>query len=193
MRRSSLPLIFATSALVKLSSAAPFSGLGTRQNPALVDCNSPIAGFSELCWDMLDISNYLGNTNPTPSNPKGWVWDHPQCDMNTVPGYNGIGCCYPGEPWSSCFLRYGWGQPGSNCTTIDPQHCAWSQPAHCTFKMGYLLHIFSNVPLVSPSLDPWEAARVRYVMWNIYQINDLFTTYFTGKPTMTMSVAYLLT
>ena len=34
----------------------------------------------------------------------------------------------------------------------------------------------------SPKLSAVELPRVRYVLWNIYQINNLFNTYYTGMP-----------
>ena len=34
--------------------------------------------------------------------------------------------------------------------------------------------------IVNPKLSSWELPRVRYVLWNVYQINNLFNTYYTG-------------
>lgn len=34
---------------------------------------------------------------------------------------------------------------------------------------------------VNPNLNSWQLPRVRYVLWNIYQVNNLFNTYYTGN------------
>lgn len=38
----------------------------------------------------------------------------------------------------------------------------------------------SDTQTVNPHLDSVQLPRVRYVLWNIYQINNLFNTYYTG-------------
>jgi len=45
----------------------------------------------------------------------------------------------------------------------------------------------SDGEIVSPSLSSVQLPRVRYVLWNIYQINNLFNTYYTGLFTGQMN------
>lgn len=93
------------------------------------DCNDrdPAADFDQSCWDFLDIAGYLGNTSTSNGGSKAWIQSVKICDSSTQESANHIGCCKSGEVWASCFLRYGRGISGANCTTINPQICTWDQ------------------------------------------------------------------
>lgn len=120
MRRSYVILISAISTSIQLAGASP--GYGKRQQTPIANCSDPGALFNETCWDALDISDYLGNDT-------GWVWRYPLCDNSTEAGMSGIGCCLSDEPWSTCYLRFGWGVSGPGCVTINPQECTWPADA----------------------------------------------------------------
>ena len=89
----------------------------------------------------------------------GWNQTTPTC--RATGNDDGANCCVSDEPWTTCFLRLSYGTAGTDCSIIDPQACVLDS--------------------LSPNLDPSIAPKVAYVVWNIIQINNLFTTYYTGE------------
>ena len=93
-----------------------------------------------------------------PSYILGWNLTTPTCADSD----DGHDCCQTEEPWSKCFLRLAYGAPGYDCTRISSQSCSVTQ--------------------LSPSLDPSIASKVRYVVQNIVNINQVLTAYNLGEP-----------
>lgn len=74
---------------------------------------------------------------------------------------DGANCCTSDEPWTTCFLRLAYGTAGTDCSTINIQTCKLAQ--------------------LSPDLNSSIAPKVAYVVRNIIEINNLFTSYYTGE------------
>ena len=111
-----------------------------------------------------DCNNTRSNASTTcwdeldiPSYILGWNLTTPTC----AGGNDGHDCCQPEEAWSKCFLRLAYGKSGYDCTRIDSQSCSATQ--------------------LSPSLGPSIASKVRYVVQNIVNINQVFTYYNLGE------------
>ena len=51
----------------------------------------------------------------------------------------------------------------------------------------------SDEDIVNPNLTPVQLPRARYVLWNIYQINNLFNTYYTGLSSPMTCTSLILT
>lgn len=179
-----------------LSSAITASPLGNIDKRAAVDCTNPAAVFDESCWlpedkGGIDPGKYLADpvtgkpslpspppqilpftpppnqippqksdtTTLTPLPKKGWFARTPKCTTDTA---SGIDCCEPDEAWSTCFIRLARGLSGADCSSINAQKCTWDQE-------------------VSGELDPSIRAHVCYVLKNIFDINNFFTTYYNGE------------
>ena len=133
-------------------------------------------GASPISTD-LDIGNLetrqAADCNNTRSDASTTCWD--ELD---IPGYilswnlttptctgdddgDGHDCCQPEEAWSKCFLRLAYGHQGVDCTRLISQSCILDQ--------------------LSPSLDPSIVSRVRYVVQNIVNINQVFASYNLGE------------
>ena len=110
---ASIFLTFAASAFLQLAAASPIhtdseiTNLGTRNT---YNCTDLAADLSTLCWDELNISDYLDEWNRTT----------PTCEAS---GGDGSDCCNSQEPWTSCFLHLAYGSAGYDCTKIDFQSC----------------------------------------------------------------------
>ena len=87
----------------------------------------------------------------------GWNLTTPICAGSD----DGHDCCQTQEPWSKCFLRLAYGQQGHDCTRIASQSCI--------------------LTLLSSSLDPSIASKVRYVVQNIVNTNQVFSSYNLGE------------
>ena len=118
---------------------------------ATYNCTDLRAEPSTVCWDELDMAGYLA----------GWNKSTPICQTTGGAENDGSGCCAPNEPWTTCFLRLSYGAAGTDCSTINSQSCILNQ--------------------LSPDLDKSIAPKVGYVVRNIVVINNLFSTYYTGK------------
>lgn len=144
-------LVFAASACL-LSAAASSeyidSHLAYLETRQAVNCTSFSSVASTTCWDELNISGYLAEWNRTV----------PSCQ---VPGSDGMNCCHPQEPWTTCFLRFAYAKPGSDCTTLNFQQCILNQ--------------------ISSDLGPSIASKAGYVVRNIVAINNLFSSYYAGE------------
>ena len=145
-------LIFAFLAYLHLSASLPLDldasvvELDTRATDI---CTENRAAPNPQCWDELDIPGYLANWNRTT----------PTCQAAGDAGNNEAECCYPKEPWTTCFLRLSYGNGGTECVTIDPQACV----------------------LNALSLGKSIAPMAGYVVRNIVEINYRFTSYYYGK------------
>ena len=104
-----------------------------------------------------DASTTCWDELDIPSYILGWNLTTPTCTGSH--GEND--CCQPEEPWSKCFLRLAYGQQGYDCTRLLSQSCTLNQ--------------------LSPSLDPSIASKVRYVVQNIVNINQVFASYNLGE------------
>lgn len=91
------------------------------------------------------------------TNLPGWAYTTPKCDAKQ----DGLGCCTDDETWSTCFIRLGRGLAGADCNVVNAQKCTWDNT-------------------LDTNIDPAVFPKVRYVLKNIYDINDFFTTYFEG-------------
>lgn len=80
----------------------------------------------------------------------GWIFTTPQCLGHD----DGHDCCLEGELWSICYLRLAHGFDGDDCSEINTQSCSYDP---------------------TMAVDPRIAPEVRYVMRNIYSINNFFT------------------
>ena len=96
----------------------------------------------------------------------GWNLTTPTC----ADGDDGYNCCEPEEAWSKCFLRLSYDQQGFDCTRINSQSCSLTQ--------------------LSPRLDPSIAPRVRYVVQNIVNINQVFTSYNLGESWISCTLPF---
>lgn len=74
---------------------------------------------------------------------------------------DGANCCTSDEPWTTCFLRLAYGTAGTDCSTINIQACHLAQ--------------------LSPNLKSSIAPKAAYVVRNIVEINNIFTSYYTGE------------
>lgn len=142
--------IFAASACFPSAAASPVdtdSRMARFEARQATNCTGLTSVASTACWDELDISGYLAEWNRTV----------PNCQMT---GGDGTGCCHPQEPWTTCFLRLAYGNPGSDCTTLNLEPCSLNQ--------------------INPGLDPSIASKAAYVVRNIVVINNLFRSYNEG-------------
>lgn len=107
--RSSL-VYLALSVCITPISASPL-------HPRLViNCTDLSAVYDSQCWAQLGISDFL-------DDPKtGWNVTTKTCSESD----DGSNCCAVGEPWSTCFLRVAYLQPGYDCTQLDSQTCTAS-------------------------------------------------------------------
>ena len=155
---SSLLATGAGLAYLHLTAASPLKSDPTIANldtRATYNCTDLRAEPSTLCWDQLDIADYLASWNKTT----------PICKATGAAQNDGSGCCAPNEPWTTCFLRLSYGSAGTDCTTINSQSCILRQ--------------------LSPSLDPRDAPKAGYVVRNIAVIYNLFSAYSTSKSRST--------
>ena len=135
------------SLLFSLTIASPLTQHHARAQPT-VNCTNLSANFDSSCWTTLGISDYLLNWNKT----------RPTCAGNSD---NTDNCCQSDEPWSTCFLRFAYGQPGQDCTQLDAQRCVWDT----SFATG---------------LGSEVAPKVHYAARSIVVVNDLFVTMYKG-------------
>lgn len=145
------------------------------------DCYDDNAVWDATCWERLGIPDYLVGA-------AGWAWNYPKCDMTTQSGVAGERCCLPDEPWSECFLRYGWGSGanGANCSVINEQTCTWPNNAKVSGTSQNLSLNFSHevvliIQAANTRLQSTEVPLVKYTMWTIYMVNNFFNTYYLGK------------
>ncbi|KAL8785995.1 MAG: hypothetical protein Q9195_008406 [Heterodermia aff. obscurata] len=118
----------------------------------VVNCTDIHADFDESCWATLGLSDYL--LDPI----TGWNATTRICSTtDDGTDSDGSDCCKPDQPWSTCFLHLAHGVAGSDCSEINAQMCSWDP----TLAVAAVI-----------------APQVRYVMRNIYVINDFFTTYY---------------
>ena len=140
---ASTSFFFATAS--QANTVSQIAKLETRQ---AANCSSLTGVSSTACWDELDIPGYLAE----------WKRTVPSCQMT---GGDGTGCCQPQAPWTTCFLRLAYGNPYSDCTTLNSQQCSLNQ--------------------LSPGLGPSIASKAAYVVRNIVVINNLFGSYNEGE------------
>ena len=106
-------ITFAASACPQFAASSPIqtdSAITNLHTRNTYNCTDLRADPSTLCWDELNISDYLDNWNQTT----------PACEAS---GGDGSDCCNPQEPWTNCFLRLAYGSAGFDCTKFDPQSC----------------------------------------------------------------------
>ncbi|KAI9703382.1 MAG: hypothetical protein M1836_007950 [Candelina mexicana] len=103
------------------------------------------------CWEYLGITRWLRQWHESlKACPTGELIDTRNCQV-------------AGEPWTSTFLRFAQNNTGgSGCTELNA--CLDNPPT-------------SNDIVVS---DPDDAARYRYVCYNIYAINFFFSSWYQG-------------
>lgn len=155
-------LIFAASALLSFSAAAP---VHDHLNPGLLEARQAPScsigtgldsrdAYDSSCWDTLNIMPYLTN----------WKATTPTCtDAENSAGQT-MSCCVASEPWSTCFLRLATKQSTAyDCTRVSTDEC----PLGATSALD-------------PGLDPTIASQVNYVVLNIVTINNFFTSYYIG-------------
>ncbi|KAL9578835.1 MAG: hypothetical protein Q9212_005468 [Teloschistes hypoglaucus] len=110
------------------------------------NCSDPDEPVTASCWTSLKVADYLNNWNKT---------THICGESDT----NGVGCCVPDEPWTTCFIRLSTGYAGDSCTNLWGNYCR-------------------NVPLkLDPDLAPTAQAPARYVLNAIYAVHGLFSSY----------------
>ncbi|KAL6721039.1 hypothetical protein ACLMJK_000139 [Lecanora helva] len=148
-------LALAFSSRVSLATKSPL--LDTTDAPILEDrqqtnCTDLDALYFPECWDQLDIPGYLNDPRT------GWNVTTPVCKPSDSEASD---CCKPGEPWSNCFIRLATGHTEFDCT-----------------KIGFRTCLLSNRPPLSPTLAPSIAAKVRYVLRNIFSITYAITNYY---------------
>ncbi|KAL6712916.1 hypothetical protein ACLMJK_009471 [Lecanora helva] len=125
------------------------------------NCGNTAAIFDKDCWTSEEVAFFL-------SDPKtGWAYTYPKCNDTQA---DGVGCCTADETWSTCFVRFGRNLAGADCNVVNPQHCTWDNE-------------------LRPDLDPAIFAKVRYVLKNIYTMNDFFTTYYEALQNAGSSAA----
>ena len=146
----SFPALVAAALTVSLVSCSPLSAsyesrsLKSGHTP---DCQSSQAVLDSSCWDTLDIAKYLGDP------VTGWNKTTPTCQ----PTEDGAGCCYPNEPWSTCFLRLASGSGRQDCSSIE--------------SIQEVCQSFYE----DPSLNSSIKAEVRYVALTIVAIHNFFS------------------
>ena len=114
-------------------------------------CTNVGAVYSESCWATLGLSDYI------------LKWSPPKCVAGSqVPGMDGSACCEPDETWVRCFLRLARGDSTQTCDVINDQKCV-------------------DDGKLSAGLHPSIYHQVRYILKNIYDINNFFSTYWSGK------------
>ncbi len=131
---SSLSLILAASACLHSAAASPIytdSSTANLETRNTYNCTNLRADPSPICWDELDISDYLA----------GWNRITPTCEVS---GGDGSNCCTSEEPWTTCFLRLSYGAAGSDCTTVNLQECTLrplspNLDASIAPKVGYVV------------------------------------------------------
>ena len=136
---SSLFLIFAISVYLRFTASSPVyteSRTANLQNRDTHNCTNLYAEANTLCWDELDISDYLASWNRTT----------PTCETSS----GGSDCCRASEPWTTCFLRLAYGTPGADCTQLDPQRCISNQlsthlDSSIAPKVGYVVRNIVSV------------------------------------------------
>lgn len=151
---SSLLATVAASAYLHLTAASPLNSdpsIANLDTRATYNCSDLRAEPSTVCWDQLDIADYLA----------GWNKTTPICQATGAAQNDGSGCCAPNEPWTTCYLRLAYGSAGTDCTTLNTGSCVLRQ--------------------LSPSLDPSVAPKAGYVVRNIEVIYSLFFDYYTSK------------
>ena len=144
-------LVFAASACLHPAPASPVdtdSHIAKHEARQAANCTNLTSVASTACWDDLNIPDYVVE----------WTRTVPNCQMT---GGDGTECCHPQEPWTTCFLRLAYGNPDSDCTTLNSQQCALNQ--------------------ISPGLEPDIASKTAYVVRNIVVINNLFRSYYKGE------------
>ncbi|KAL9581255.1 MAG: hypothetical protein Q9203_005971 [Teloschistes exilis] len=110
------------------------------------NCSDPDVPVTPSCWTSLKVADYLNN----------WKKTTRVCSEGDP---NGIGCCVPEEPWTTCFIRLSTGYAGDSCTDLWGNYC-------------------KNVPRqLDPDLAPAAQAPARYVLNAMYAIHSLFTSY----------------
>ena len=121
----------------------------------VINCNRESAIYHNECWTALGLSDYI------------LKWSPPRCTNDASnPDNDGTACCsppsHPDEAWARCFLRLGRGDSRKVCAVINDGVC---------FDDGKM----------SPTLDPSIYNQVRYILKNIYDIYNFFSTYYTGR------------
>ncbi|KAL8982836.1 MAG: hypothetical protein Q9177_005154 [Variospora cf. flavescens] len=111
-----------------------------------VNCTEPDTLFFTQCWDILNIHDYL--TDPQ----TGWFNTTRICqnEGGNSGANSGNGCCSPGEPWSTCYLRLNLKYSNSNCLSIVNNDCT--------------SNMVSDIKVEDPVLLPY----VRYTVKNIF-------------------------
>ncbi|KAL8970640.1 MAG: hypothetical protein Q9197_003707 [Variospora fuerteventurae] len=143
-----------------------------------VNCTVPDALFFTECWQILNIHDYLTDSQT------GWFSTTRICQNEAgSSGENaGNGCCTPGEPWSSCYLRLAIPKSNHDCTGANVNRCPEG--------------MVNDIVVEDPVLVPY----VRYTVKNIFgkqrrlrtsciqaekliirpAINNFFLTYYQG-------------
>lgn len=110
-----------------------------------VNCTVTDALFFTECWEILNIYDYLTNEKT------GWFQTTRICQNEGNSGENaGNGCCSPGEPWSTCYLRLNLKDTTSSCMSVRPNSCTDG--------------MVSDIKIEDPVLLPY----VRYTVKNIF-------------------------
>lgn len=117
-----------------------------------ISCYSLQSPFDPSCWEKLGVADWLRNWNTSTPICQGF-------SDNDSETSNGVACCLPTETWSTCFLRLELGQPGYDCSTINPQFCSWNPDQNS---------------------NGTNAAQRHYALRAVYAINDFFSTYYTA-------------
>ena len=130
---------------------------------------STAAPFDPSCWDTLGIGDWLQKWNQTV----------------TVCGNKAdeSSCCSPNEPWSSCFLRLGYGKSSTSyrgCTRIGTETCQWIDPSLPNNKdaaqIRYILRAIFSRSLRQQHLAP---IVLQYLI-SMIGIHDFFSSYVTA-------------
>lgn len=111
------------------------------------------------CTDpRADLESSCWTTLHIPQYLTSWIKTTPTCGIHD----NDRNCCKADEAWSTCFLRLAHGRPGGDCTQISSEKCSWD-------------------PSLASDLAPSIAPQVRYVLRNVYTINNLITSLYSGE------------
>ncbi|KAI9706724.1 MAG: hypothetical protein M1836_003735 [Candelina mexicana] len=102
--------------------------------------------FDSRCWEILGLSEWL----------RTWKKTTPVCGPSATHH-----CCTPEEPWTTCFMRIGYGGPGSYCIQINENSCQYSLE-------------------LSSELAENEKPMFKYILYNIQSINIFFSTWYTA-------------
>ena len=151
---SSLFLIFAASSYFRFTASSPLhaeSYTANLQSRDTYNCTDLSADPSTLCWDKLDIPDYLASWNRTT----------PSCQMNSG---DGADCCLPSEPWTTCFLRLAYGTAGTDCSGLKPQFCDLRQVSSSLDqtiapKVGYVVRNIVGINSLFNSYAQGESIR----------------------------------